>query len=84
MRALKNLMERVSVTARGCTVTADHLPFGRGREHGAEPAAAETAATAARCGRQARQLLHVAPPAQGLNLRNTLARIERDLISSGA
>ena len=79
VRELENLMERVSVTARGSTVTADDLPFGRGS---GRPTDAPTAAPAAGCGEPAARLLHVALPEQGLNLRDTLARIERDLIGT--
>ena len=82
VRELENLMERVSVTARGCTVTAADLPFGRHLEHPTDPTAATAAEATVRFAHPATQLLHVALPEQGLNLRDTLARIERDLIGT--
>jgi len=80
VRELERLMERVSVTARGCTVTAGDLPFGCHED--AEPAAVSTGESAVRYSRPATQPRHVALPEQGLNLRDTLARIERDLIGT--
>ena len=82
VRELENLMERVSVTTRGSMVTANDLPFGRPAGHTNGVVAPGIAGDAVRSALPATRLTHVALPEQGLNLRDTLARIERDLIGA--
>ncbi len=82
VRELENLMERISVTTCGRTVTVADLPFGRHDEHAASSSTAPTVPVALRFARSATERLHVELPEQGLNLRDTLARIEHDLIGT--
>ena len=80
VRELENLMERVSVTTLGRPVTAGDLPFRQPRVEShvvsGSALAAVTPETRA-CGGRA---TGVPLPDHGLNLRDTLAAIEKDLI----
>jgi len=81
VRELENLMERIAVTALGRPVTADDLPFVRlaGDLDGCAVASADNSADPAR---SAVALPGIALPEHGLDLRETLGRIEKDLIAA--
>jgi sigma-54 specific flagellar transcriptional regulator A len=80
VRELENLMERVAVATLGRTADSDDLPFRRRR---AEPALEELREDADSVDVVARAAAigpRVRLPEQGLNLRQTLATIESELI----
>ncbi|HUO95582.1 MAG TPA: sigma-54 dependent transcriptional regulator [Steroidobacteraceae bacterium] len=84
VRELENLLERLAVAAAGATVGPEQLPLARpegtGRAAALTPAIRDEAGTAP-AAPAAPEVPRLALPTQGLNLKDTLAALESDLIA---
>ncbi len=77
VRELENLLERLSVACAGVPVGPERLPFCSAARMGAPPDGLSDGVLEEAGGGSARMAL----PSQGLNLKDTLAALESDLIS---